>query len=168
MAMAVLQRIVVGTDLSEISPALYALAHTLARQAGAHLVVAYVADPEEYDELRRERPMGVDEFVERFRGSILLDFEDATGGARPAQVVVRMRERGVAEDLLQIAADVRADLVVVGTHGRTGLRRVLLGSVAEAVMRQATVPVLVVPHGAAATLTPAPRTVPTTTGGAAA
>lgn len=145
-----LQRILVGTDMSEVSPALYTLAQTLARQSGAHLVVAYIADPEEYDEIRRERPMGIDEFVDRFRTSILADFEDATGGRKqPVQVEVRMRQRGVAEDLLQVAADVQADLIVVGTHGRTGLRRVLLGSVAEAVVRHATMPVLVVPQAAA-------------------
>ncbi len=165
--MATLERILVGTDLSEVSPALYALAHALARQSGARLVVAYVADPDEYDELRRERPMGVDEFIERFRATILLDFEDATDGEQPAQVVVRMRQRGVAEDLLQIASDVEADLVVVGTHGRTGLRRVLLGSVAEAVMRHATMPVLVVPHGVTARFAPAARAAPTTAGGSA-
>ncbi|UIO99291.1 universal stress protein [Halobaculum sp. CBA1158] len=43
------------------------------------------------------------------------------------------------------AADVDADLVVVGTHGRTGVRRVLLGSVAEGIVRSADRPVLVVP-----------------------
>jgi nucleotide-binding universal stress UspA family protein len=46
-----------------------------------------------------------------------------------------------------------AGMIVMGTHGRTGLRRVLLGSVAESVIRQATVPVVVVhaPEGTADT-----------------
>lgn len=159
-----LERILVGTDMSEIAPALYALAETLARQSGARLVIAYIADPEEYDEVRRERPMGIDEFIDRFRSSILLDFEEATGGRRrPVQVEVRMRQRGVAEDLLAVAADVQADLIVVGTHGRTGLRRVLLGSVAEAVVRHATTPVLVVPQAVATVQ--APTTAPAATTG---
>jgi nucleotide-binding universal stress UspA family protein len=49
--------------------------------------------------------------------------------------------------ICRLAAKVRADLIVLGTHGRTGLRHVLLGSVAERVVRHAGRPVLVVPLG---------------------
>ncbi|MEI9948410.1 MAG: universal stress protein [Pseudomonadota bacterium] len=49
-----------------------------------------------------------------------------------------------AHEIAQIAADLEADLVVVGTHGRRGIARLLLGSVAEAVVRLAPCPVLVV------------------------
>ncbi len=49
-----------------------------------------------------------------------------------------------AEDIVRIASEQNADLIVIGTHGRTGLKRVLMGSVAEAVMRRATCPVLTV------------------------
>jgi nucleotide-binding universal stress UspA family protein len=50
----------------------------------------------------------------------------------------------VATALVRVAEDARATLVVVGSHGRTGIRRVLLGSVAERVVRLAHCPVLVV------------------------
>jgi nucleotide-binding universal stress UspA family protein len=43
-------------------------------------------------------------------------------------------------------SDPRADLIVVGTHGHTGLRRALIGSVAEKIVRHAPCAVLVVPH----------------------
>ena len=48
-----------------------------------------------------------------------------------------------AETIARAAAEWRADLIVIGSHGRTGVRRALLGSVAEAVMRNAPCPVLV-------------------------
>ncbi|HEY7244818.1 MAG TPA: universal stress protein [Xanthobacteraceae bacterium] len=48
------------------------------------------------------------------------------------------------ETITRAAADWRADLIVIGSHGRTGVRRALLGSVAEGVMRNAPCPVLVV------------------------
>jgi nucleotide-binding universal stress UspA family protein len=48
------------------------------------------------------------------------------------------------KQILQVAVDVQADLLVVGTHGRGGVKRMLLGSVAETVVRKASCPVLVV------------------------
>ena len=48
------------------------------------------------------------------------------------------------EEIVNIAAEERADMIVIGTHGRTGLNRVLLGSVAERVIRLAPCPVLTV------------------------
>ena len=56
---------------------------------------------------------------------------------------------GRASDLiLQAALEFRADLIVCGTHGRTGLRRVALGSTAEEIVRRSNSPVLLVPPGA--------------------
>lgn len=48
-----------------------------------------------------------------------------------------------APEILRLADEVRADLIVAGTHGRTGLQRLLLGSVAEAITRRASCPVLI-------------------------
>jgi nucleotide-binding universal stress UspA family protein len=62
---------------------------------------------------------------------------------------VRFGDAGDA--IAQLASDIEADLVVVGTHGHRGLERLLLGSVAENVVRLAPCPVLVVrPVGAIA------------------
>ena len=47
-----------------------------------------------------------------------------------------------AEEIVQIAADEDVELIVMGTHGRTGITRLLMGSVAEAVVRKAPCPVL--------------------------
>jgi nucleotide-binding universal stress UspA family protein len=69
-----------------------------------------------------------------------------------------------SEEIAQLAADVEADLVVIGTHGRRGLTRVMLGSVAEATVRLAPCPVLVVrpkavPAAVPAIQPPCPRCV---------
>lgn len=60
------------------------------------------------------------------------------------RAVTHLRLDSPAEEVAQLASDLEADLVVVGTHGRRGLRRLLLGSVAEGVVRLAPCPVLVV------------------------
>lgn len=82
------------------------------------------------------------------------------GPPRFARLVSHFRLGGAAEQLVQLAADLDADLVVVGTHGRHGMARLLLGSVAERVLRLARCPVLVVRpkdhHGAHAADLPRP------------
>ncbi|AUX87283.1 universal stress protein [Acinetobacter tandoii] len=54
--------------------------------------------------------------------------------------------RGVsaAEGIIQIADEVSADLIIMGSHGRTGFKKMMLGSVAQAVLTQSPIPVLVV------------------------
>lgn len=60
------------------------------------------------------------------------------------RVVTHVRVGSPAREIAQLAADLDADLVVVGTHGRRGVRQLLLGSVAEGVMHLAKCPVLIV------------------------
>jgi nucleotide-binding universal stress UspA family protein len=55
-----------------------------------------------------------------------------------------LREGDPAQEILHTAEETKADLIVMGTHGRTGLRRLLMGSVAEVVLRKAPCPVLTV------------------------
>jgi nucleotide-binding universal stress UspA family protein len=63
----------------------------------------------------------------------------------PTTAVLEFVETGSpAEEIVKAAMNWPADLIVIGSHGRTGARRAFLGSVAEAVMRQAPCPVLVV------------------------
>ncbi len=62
----------------------------------------------------------------------------------PASTLEFIQTGAPAETITRAAADWRADLIVIGSHGRSGVRRALLGSVAEAVMRTAPCPVLVV------------------------
>ena len=68
---------------------------------------------------------------------------------RVPRAVSMLRAGAAWQEVLEAAVSVRADLIVVGTHGRTGLARALLGSVAEKIVRLAPIPVLTV-HGASA------------------
>jgi nucleotide-binding universal stress UspA family protein len=63
----------------------------------------------------------------------------------PAQTPAVIVEGDAAEALVAAADERKATLLVIGTHGRRGLRRLVLGSVAEGVVRRSDVPVLVVP-----------------------
>jgi nucleotide-binding universal stress UspA family protein len=75
----------------------------------------------------------------------LAAFVDAERGGVPIETEVR--EGSVWRELTARAGELRADLLVLGTHGRTGFERLLLGSVAEKLVRKAPCPVLTVPAG---------------------
>ena len=143
--MDTIQRMLVATDLSDISASIYQVAADLAARTKSEMIVAHIASPEEYAETLREVHLSVDEYLERFRSTIRFAVRKAIAERVPVQAEVVMRARSVAADLLDLATRLHVDLIVMGTHGRTGVSRVLLGSVAEEVVRHAGLPVLVVP-----------------------
>lgn len=74
----------------------------------------------------------------------LKNLDTRSPGGNLKRVVTHHRIGDAAEEIAQLASDLDADVVVVGTHGRRGIRRFMLGSVAETVVRLAPCPVLVV------------------------
>ena len=73
---------------------------------------------------------------------------DLEGPDHGVIVEIKFEEGHAAAEILRMAEKVKCDLIVLGSHGKTGVRRLVTGSVAEAVMRRASCPVLVVkqPH----------------------
>ena len=69
----------------------------------------------------------------------------AAAGARPQEILAENFGGRVADTIVKEAKRARADLIVMGTHGRRGLNRALLGSDAEGVVRYSPVPVLLIP-----------------------
>ena len=134
-----IQRILCPVDFSEYNLAANQYASSLAKSTGARIIYlhAYVADPYEtppiyFDSVKTEK-----ELVDKLENFIEPDCPDVQG----SYVV----EYGLATDrIIKYANENEVDLIVMGTHGRTGLRRVLLGSVVEAVIRQAECPVLAI------------------------
>jgi nucleotide-binding universal stress UspA family protein len=69
----------------------------------------------------------------------------AAGASRPQAILVENFGGRVADSIVKEAKRARADLIVMGTHGRRGIKRALLGSDAETVVRYSPIPVLLVP-----------------------
>ena len=140
--MSEIERILVGVDFSDCSRAALRFAFALGNKLGARVDVLHVLAPPPYvpldlalwQETDRDLSSRVLASVEQFVA------ETAPGGAERAQIRV---EAGVPYETLVTAAE-EADLVVVGTHGRTGLPHLLLGSVAERVVRLSPCPVVTV------------------------
>lgn len=80
--------------------------------------------------LKKEAEQTLDELAEMYNGNELMKF---------------MPEGNPEEDIIKTADNWKADLLVLGTHGRTGLKHLLMGSTAERVMRHSDIPVLMVP-----------------------
>lgn len=142
-----LRTVVVALDLSPGSRAALVRAADLAERSGAtlHLLHADVLFRSSGDGAPDASPSSALRLrVERFAAEALgLDSAGALDRLGPTVAVVRDVTAPAA--VLRYAAEADADLLVVGTHGRGGVARLLLGSVAEAVVAAAPCPVLTVP-----------------------
>lgn len=137
-----IKHILIATDLSHQSYATVSYGMGLARLFGAQTEVAYVLPTEEY---AMAGPDGVAAGRDAARRDLIelqsrLRSMAAYNDDSPCRAA--LLEGPVAECLLQCACEKRADLLVVGTHGRGSLGKVFLGSVAEQVFRHSPVPVL--------------------------
>lgn len=149
------QVIVVGVDFSEASELALQQAFQLAARepsAEVHLVnvVQTYGNQVSYEMPVDASALAVLTVAEarkrfhRYADQALARFLAENPGRRISRCVAHVRFDATAEEIAQLAADLEADLVIVGTHGRRGLSRLLLGSTAEATVRLAPCPVLVV------------------------
>ncbi len=139
-------RIVVATDFSACSEEAWSLARRVAATSRGELVLTHVLAE---TPLYREEPFSmarVHEVYDRARAWACAALEDWVTKARSEGLAARSALRtGVPyEEIVALAGDERADLIVIGTHGRGGIDRALLGSVADRVVRLAPCPVLTV------------------------
>lgn len=147
------RRILFATDFSPASRPAFRAAVDLARRERGRLVIAHV--------LPAVAPIGVESYVsarmyEDMEASVRRWAEkrldalvaDAIGSRVTARSLL-LAGPAVHEAIARAAAKERSDVVVIGTHGRTGLERVLVGSVAARIIGTAPCPVLTVrPRGA--------------------
>jgi nucleotide-binding universal stress UspA family protein len=146
-----LNRILVPTDFSETADAALVYAKDLATRLGAslHLVHVYTdpyaaaaSAPEVYASVPPElRQRALEEARERLLERLDASEEQRFRGSRG---IVRGL---IAHQIVDYAASQDIDLIVMGTHGRRGVAHILLGSVAEHVVRTASCPVLTVRAG---------------------
>ena len=146
MASNLFYRIVVPTDFSGCSEEAWALARRVGGTLGSEVVLAHVfVEPILYG----DPPLAADtasQLYEQGRKWVEEELEKWASAARAQGMTVRtiVRTGSAHEEIVNLATDERAELIIMGTHGRTGLSRVLLGSVTERVIRFAPCPVLTV------------------------
>jgi len=134
-----------ATDFSRASRPAFAKALALAKQDRARLLVLHVLMPPS-PFLGDALPASYVELQVRARRETERRLAALVAQAKKAGVraEARLVEGVPSEEILRAARKQRADLIVIGTHGRTGLGRIFMGSVAERVLQRATTPVLTV------------------------
>ncbi len=140
------KNLLVPVDGSEPSMAAVKLAIELARDQGARVTFAHATEPVQVAAWEGAAELPSDpseqvvtqEMLDRFRA------QAAAAGVDASTAVAR---GDVVDAILDLARVGAADLIVMGSHGRSGLARALVGSKAEGMMRRSRIPVLVAPHG---------------------
>jgi universal stress protein A len=133
------KRILFPTDFSHTGDAALAFATSLARESDGRLIIVHVQEaPLAYG--GGEMYYGIPEPT---TDELLNMLHDVKPTDSSVPVEYRLVTGDPADAVVRLAEDDDADLIVLGSHGRTGLTRLLMGSVAEAIVRKAHCPVLV-------------------------
>ncbi|WP_291330199.1 universal stress protein [Desulfovibrio sp. UCD-KL4C] len=143
--MVTIKKILCAVDFSEYSPVVADYASTIAKTMGAEIICLYVAPsldqyvgfhvpPSSIENFVGEIVTGADTTMEKF---IEDNFKDETTKGK-------VLTGYAAEEILTFAKSAKVDMIVMGTHGRTGIDRILFGSVAEKIVKAAICPVLTI------------------------
>jgi len=132
------KKILFPTDFSHTGDAALVLATALARDTGATLLIVHAEEP--------PTAYGGGELYYGIPEPATEDLRKMLHKIEPTDPAVPYEHRLITGDpahaIVRLAHDEHVDMIVIGTHGRTGLSRMLMGSVAEAVVRRAECPVL--------------------------
>jgi nucleotide-binding universal stress UspA family protein len=147
------ERILVALDGSEIAERVLPHAEALAKAFGSTLILLRVTTPPE--KLVAELSGGLDaaptivdptEILDEERAEIADYLDSVAARLRGAGLTVQTDEQpgSVADEIVQRATDLKADLIAMTTHARSGLGRLIFGNVGESVLRHATIPLLLI------------------------
>lgn len=139
-------RILVATDFSPCSAKALEVAGSVANEFGARILLCHALEaPEENTLLGGSLKPMLNFPEEQRKAETALRAEAKKAGIEDLvdDVLVRLHQPGT--EVPECAKEMNCDLIVVGTHGRTGFRHFVLGSVTERIVRHSEVPVLVVP-----------------------
>jgi len=133
--------ILYATDFSDPARNAFGVAYALARDYGARLLLVHVHELSvtAFGEYGMVPPAPDMDFA-----AVRTKLSELVPPDGPVPVEVHVRDGLPAEEIVELAEDQGVDLIVVGTHGRRGLERLLMGSVAEQIVRKAPCPVLTV------------------------
>ncbi len=140
-----IERIVVGTDFSPVAERALDEALDLASQLGASVILVHAYEIPAFS-FPDAVVTATSEMVQAIATASLAGLAASVERRKQRGIEIRtvLRVGAPSDELEAVAREEGADLIVVGTHGRGGISHVLLGSVAERLLRKATRPVVVI------------------------
>lgn len=141
------QTIVVPVDGSETAYAAVAKSIEFAQAFGSKIIVVQVLSLDPYIAAEYISAHQTNDLIERARTSILesLDAAKAKFNQYGIEVETRILEGQVIHrEIIKVAEENHANLIIIGSHGRTGLKKFFLGSVAQSLLGESHIPVLIV------------------------
>ena len=140
-------KMLVATDGSQLSIDAALRAIPLAKTAGASAVVIFVQDTYPYSGIGEANPVGLQDYIGAVRAEGTRGIDQVRAAAQEQGVRVEtvvVEDHLPARGIVDAAAKFGADLIVMGSHGRSGIAKLMLGSVAAKVLALSPVPVLVI------------------------
>ena len=141
------KHILVPVDGSETSLQAVSKAAELAKVFNSEVTAVYVLDPYPFTGVGADFAYGQAQYLSAATAEANKALEDVTERMKDTGVTVKTlvgEGHAIHEGIVRVGENVGADLIVMGTHGRRGLEKLVLGSVAQRVLQTAKVPVLVV------------------------
>lgn len=141
------QKILVPTDGSDIGRKAAAIAAEMARASGGQVIGVYVIDPFPYIGIGDASAVGLQSYLSEAKRVAGAALEAVAQACRALEVPFAgdtIERNLVWEGILETAKAEGCDLVVMGSHGRQGVKALILGSVAQKVLTHAGLPVLIV------------------------
>ncbi|GJQ21070.1 MAG: universal stress protein [Bacteroidia bacterium] len=133
------KNILVPIDMSVLSITGLQYAEDIAEHFGSTITVLYVAGPDELSEQEHGPAKEAEAKIKQAIAHLLLDHNVVTTSLK-----IEIRRGSPAQEIVKASRELHSDLIVMCTHGRSGLSHMLMGSVAEKVVRTALCPVLTI------------------------
>lgn len=151
-----MKKILIAVDYDPAAQKIAETGYALAKSMNAHVVLLHVtADAAYYSSLNYSSMMGFDSFnnLNFIQPEIAVELQKAAQefldkskqhlGDETIETVVKAGDFG--DGILEAATEMNVDVIVMGTHGRRGLDKILMGSVAEKVLHHSTIPLFIIP-----------------------
>ncbi|MGD1715551.1 universal stress protein [Dapis sp. BLCC M172] len=142
-----MKNIVVAIDFSQITPTIISQAETLAQAFKSKLWLIHITEPEpDFVGFKTGPQPKRDHWAEQFRKEHK-QIQDLAEELRQKglDTVALLTQGSTVETILAEAKKLTADLIVVGSHGRSGIDKLFMGSVSEGILKDSPYPVLVIP-----------------------
>jgi nucleotide-binding universal stress UspA family protein len=138
------RNIVIATDGSENSDRAVSYGIEIAKMSGATLHALYVVDTSSFSSIPMDAGWEAMYEILKNEGKKAVSYVKEAGEAAGVEVKEILEEGHPSNEIIDFAENNSVDLIVMGTHGKSGIDRFLLGSVAEKVVRNSKIPVMVV------------------------